>query len=156
MQTMSNYAWIEVLDTEQSRPVAPQPKAKPRSITQLAKMSMAKRKTMQRHLGAWGEYKSGGGSDSVFAKYQELGGFDAVDHDGYDGGISDFQSLVFQIDAYVDNLPRRDKDLIMAEYQTLEAERVRYWSIEYGVSQTKYEKEHRRITLKMAMEINLK
>ena len=128
---------------------------KPRSITQSAKAGMAKRNKMKKHLCCWGEYKTGAGMNSVFAKYQDQGGYDAIDQDSHDGGISDFQSLVYQIDSYVDKLNQRDSDLLKAEYQYLVKDRVHFWSKQYGVSQLRYEKEHRRIVLKMALELNV-
>lgn len=146
-----DYATLEATDKVNGLVKGPRRK----SITAMAKKQVAKRDKMKQHLLSWGEYKSGAGSASVFAKYQELGGFDDVDHDGYDGGISDFQSLVYQIDGYVDQLNQRDKDLLKAEYQDLLADRVLYWSRQYGVSQLRYEKEHRRIVLKMALTLDV-
>jgi hypothetical protein len=130
------------------------PRGIKRKIKAIFNQDQAKRNRMNSMLGSWGEWARSGKGIEYSGSGIYLGENDD-DYEGYDHSLlSDFDSLMIQVEMAVYSLQRIDGYLIELEYSLLYKGRAQMWAVKYGRTQSRYRSRKSELLLKLYNIIN--
>ena len=120
-----------------------------------AKARKKDRAYAHRWLWEWAAYKTDstdmpnsgsiGFSDSIKREVANI--------DGWDDPLTYYRSMIFDIDTWITNQSRKVRDMIEYEYRNFRTDRIRIWCAKYGLGESSYEKQFKKIKENLADHI---
>jgi hypothetical protein len=130
--------YVEVDKREFAKPKKRKPI--PRRLRAIIDKQQRGRLRMDGRLKAWAIKLESGAGDNTFSGRMDFGE-NSADYEGHDHCLlTDFDSLMLQVDLAVMDLQAIDKDIITQEYITMPLDRVNLWAKKWQRRKSRYYK----------------